>query len=250
MAEEYKERLTGNKISLFNPNYIVYKFLIKDLEFAIKKFSSGRLLDVGCGNKPYKEMFPKTVTEYIGCDIEQSNLKLVDIICPATDLAFDDQSFDTVFCTQVLEHVFDHKKAFFEISRVLKPGGVFIGSLPMTWQHHEEPYDFFRFTKYGIERLISEAGLEIEYIRANGGKWALLGQMIITNFSDKPNNSELLSKFKNLIFRLLLMKVWINLIFSQLDKISSHPEYYHTLNFVFVAKKASDQSNKANQTTL
>lgn len=235
----YKRRLAGTTNSPLSPEYLVYKFLIPDLEDAINNFASGNVLDVGCGNKPYKNIFPDSIKEYIGCDIEQSSLKVVDKICPATALDFDKDSFDTVFCTQVLEHVYDHKKAIFEIGRVLKPGGFFIGSVPMAWPHHEEPFDFFRFTKYGLEGLIKEAGMEVEYIKANGGKWALLGQLIILNFTDKSLKPRFSTKIKKLFFRLSLSKLWINLIFGRMDKLSSQPAFHHTLNFVFVAKKLS-----------
>ncbi|MBN9350818.1 MAG: class I SAM-dependent methyltransferase [Chitinophagaceae bacterium] len=237
MASEYRHRIEGIHSSLLDPYYLVYYFLNHDLKEVIAKYAKGKVLDVGCGNKPYKNQFPDSITEYVGCDIEQSNLRVVDKICPATDLDFDDNSFDTVFCTQVLEHVYDHRTAFKEISRVLRPGGYFIGSLPMAWPHHEEPTDFFRFTKYGLEGLIKEYGLEVELIKANGGKWAFLGQMIIINFSEKPGENKSLSRLKTLVFKILLCKVWINLIFRKLDKISSQPEYHNTLNFVFVARK-------------
>lgn len=237
MADGYKRRLTGTGNSLLSPEYLVYKFLIPDLENAISKYSAGKVLDVGCGNKPYESKFPTSVTDYVGCDVEQSSLKVVDVLCPATQLSFENNAFDTVFCTQVLEHVYDHKKAVFEIARVLKPGGFFIGSVPMAWPHHEEPYDFFRFTKYGLEGLIKEAGLEVEYIKANGGKWALLGQFIILSFLEQSQNPRILTRIKRILFRLTLSKVWINFIFGRLDKISSQPAYHHTLNFVFVAKK-------------
>lgn len=237
MAEHLVDRLHSTKVSLLSPYYLVYKFLIPDMERAIHEYGKGDVLDVGCGNKPYQSSFPDTIHSYTGCDVEQSSLRVVDVICPATNLAFKDASFDTVLCTQVLEHVYDHKKAFFEISRVLKPGGCFIGSLPMAWPHHEVPYDFFRFTKFGIEGLAKESGLEIEYIKANGGKWALLGQMIIIAFNEKPQHPGLLSRFKNFIFRITLGKFWVNLVFGNLDRLSSHPNEFNTLNFVFVARK-------------
>ncbi len=230
-------RRTDYSVSIFDPNYIAYKFLIPDLKSAINTYASGTVLDIGCGNKPYLSFFPKDITQYIGCDIEQSSLKLVDIICPATDLKIQDNSMDTVFCTQVLEHVYDHKKAFFEISRVLKPNGYIIGSLPMTWPHHEEPYDFFRFTKYGLTELMREVGLTPVYIKANGGKWALTGQMLMLSFTEKPKHPSILSKVKNILFRATLGKVWLNLIFSTLDRLSSHDKEHNTLNFVFVARK-------------
>lgn len=239
MTEEYRSRFEGADVSIFGQQYIHYRYLIPDLEQAIKNYATGKVLDVGCGNKPYLNRFPDTVTEYIGCDVEQSSLRMVDKICPATDLDFEDKMFDTVFCTQVLEHIYDHTKAFFEMSRVLRPGGMLIGSVPMCWPHHEEPYDFFRFTKYGIEGLLKQSKLETVYVKANGGKWALLGQLIILNFTERAPGQKFLSRFKNNIFRLLLGKLWVNLIFGRLDKISSTPEYHNTINFVFVARKGN-----------
>ncbi|HRP88523.1 MAG TPA: methyltransferase domain-containing protein [Edaphocola sp.] len=234
---QYQKRKANSKISLLDSSYLHYKFLIPDLLGAINKYAKGRLLDVGCGNKPYESEFPNAVTEYLGCDVAQSDRKVVDVICPATDLAFEDNNFDTVFCTQVMEHVYNHKKAFFEVSRVLKKDGLLIGSVPMAWPHHEEPYDFFRFTKYGLTGLLEEAGFEIVELKANGGKWALLGQMMVLTFSGQSAQPNVFTKLKRLLFRITFSKVWIHLIFGNLDRLSSHPEYYNTLNFVFVAKK-------------
>lgn len=237
MAEPLIERLQSTRVSIFNPNYLVYKFLNPDLINAIIRYGKGDVLDVGCGNKPYQSSFPATISSYTGCDVVQSSKKVVDTICPATDLAFADNSFDTVLCTQVLEHVYDHKKAFREIARVLRQGGCFVGSLPMAWPHHEEPYDFFRFTKYGIGELIKESGLTPELLKANGGKWALVGQMMVLAFSEKAPNPKVLSRIKKLLFKLTLGKLWIHLIFGNLDRISSHSADHNTLNFVFVARK-------------
>lgn len=237
MAENYLQRFEGKELSLFDPYYIHYSYLTPDLIQAIHDYANGRVLDVGCGNKPYEKRFPSSVTEYVGCDVEQSSLKKVDKICSATALDFADNSFDTVFCTQVLEHVYGHTQALHEITRVLKPGGVLIGSVPMTWPHHEEPHDFFRFTRYGLEGLFEEVGLKKEYIKPNGGKWALLGQMIVLTYTQKTDNPSLLTRMRSGIFRLLLGKLWVNLIFGKLDRKNNTPEYWNTLNFVFVARK-------------
>jgi 3-oxoacyl-[acyl-carrier protein] reductase len=94
----------------------------------------------------------------------------VDVICLATDLKFENNKFDTVLATQVLEHVYDHHAMIKESYRVLRPGGQMILTVPFTWELHEEPYDFFRLTKHGLKELFEEAGFEIVYIKANGGK--------------------------------------------------------------------------------
>jgi len=135
------QRLDKPEASLNSSSYLVYKYLFRDLKTVIAKYASGKLLDVGCGNKPYQSLFTNLET-YTGCDVVQSSRFLVDVICPATKLDFENESFDTIFSTQVLEHVDDHQEAFSEISRVIKPGGYFIFSVPFTWELHEEPYDF------------------------------------------------------------------------------------------------------------
>jgi len=231
-------RKMDTKISILDPSYIFYKFLIPDLKYAISKYATGRVLDIGCGNKPYKSLFDeKGCKEYIGCDIVQSDLKLVDIIAPATDIPLEDNTFDTVFSTQVLEHVFDHNKVIGEAYRLLKPGGYFIASLPMVWPHHEEPHDFFRFTRHGLQQLLTQNNFEIEYIKGNGGKWATLGQIITLTFLQNRRKPTLVSKLKSYAYRFSLSKVWVNLIFGNLDKISHEDEDFHTLNFLFVARK-------------
>ena len=93
---------------------------------AIEHHASGKVLDIGCGNKPYQSLFVGRITEYIGCDVVQSDKNKVDVICPATQLSFNNESFDTVFSTQVIEHVDDPFKMLSESSRVLKPGGILI----------------------------------------------------------------------------------------------------------------------------
>ena len=228
------ERLARPSASINATSYLVYHYLFRDLEKAVARYAKGDVLDVGCGNKPYASWF-NGVSKYTGSDVVQSSLNKVDVICPATALAFDDGSFDTVFSTQVLEHVDDHQRAFAEINRVLKPGGYFIFSVPFTWELHEEPYDFFRFTKYGIRFLMSKFGFsEIEII-PNGGKWAALGQirvnMIWSMFRKYPKVA--------LVFKLFVkytgIRAVLNLFYLALDTIDR--DDLLTLNYVCVGQK-------------
>jgi SAM-dependent methyltransferase len=172
------ERLEGYTTSLDDPSYLVYRGLFSALEKA-SVHAKGRLLDIGCGNKPYERMFDGRITEYLGCDVIQSSGKRVDILCPATTIPLEDGSVDTVLCTQVIEHVSDHRGLVREAFRLLRPGGILIISGPMYWPLHEEPYDFFRFTKHGFRHILEDAGFVAHSIESNGGKWALCGQVLI-----------------------------------------------------------------------
>ena len=88
-------------------NYIHYYFLIRDIKDAIQQYAKGDFLDLGCGNKPYEGLYKPLTTSQTGCDIIQSDKNRVDVICPVTELMFNNEQFDAVFCTQVLEHVFE-----------------------------------------------------------------------------------------------------------------------------------------------
>src|SRR5918993_5661142 len=177
MREEGLDRLTYKDISAFNQHYIVTSFIVSDIKVAIEKYAKGNLLDIGCGNKPYLSLFSDKVEKYIGCDIIQSSLNSVDVICPSNELAFDNDSFDTAFSTQVLEHVADHQGVVAETYRILKKGGYAIFTVPFAWELHEEPYDFYRFSKHGLKDLFEKKGFEIISIKSNGGKWASVFQL-------------------------------------------------------------------------
>ena len=93
-----------NHIDITNSYYLVYQPLIRDLKNAVSNYARGKVLDIGCGNKPYLKMFDNNCDEYIGCDIIQSSGNKVDIICKATKIPLEDNTLGTIFCTQVIAH--------------------------------------------------------------------------------------------------------------------------------------------------
>jgi SAM-dependent methyltransferase len=215
-------RLNSTEIKSYNKDYLVYYFLYESIQNAIGKYAKGSLLDIGCGNKPYAQWLNPYISKHLGCDIVQSSENSVDIICEANNIPLDDNSFDTVFCTQTIEHVGDYQKMVDEAYRLLKPGGYFIVSGPMYWPLHEEPYDFFRFTKYGFEKTLNNSGFECIEVNPNGGKWALFGQVIIQTL---PNFFTFPKAFKSIH----------NLFFKYLDKKFYDP--INTLNYVAIGRK-------------
>jgi len=95
-----------------------------------------------------------------------------DFVGDALRLPIRDRSVDIVFATQVIEHVTNPHIMVKECKRVLRPNGCLILSGPFFWPLHEEPYDFFRFTKYGFEQLLKDAGFREWQILEDGGDWA------------------------------------------------------------------------------
>lgn len=236
--QENVARVADWHIKSKHPHFIHYYFLIHDIKEGIRNFAKGDFLDLGCGNKPYETLYKPVTKSQIGCDIIQSDRNRVDVICPVTDLNFNADSFDSILCTQVLEHVFEHDKMMKEIYRVLRPGGNVILTVPFAWELHEEPYDFFRYTKHALRQLFEQHGFQIEYIKPNGGKWAAIYQlrtnMLYHSFITRKTFYNKLKKILFMEFRLTQLR---NHFAIWLDKKFRDENF--TLNYIVVAHKPS-----------
>jgi SAM-dependent methyltransferase len=229
------ERLKLDSIGPFHQHYIVHRILTADIK-AAAGYAQGNLLDIGCGNKPYEKLF-STVNKYVGCDIAQSSENVVDVICFADKLSFEDASFDTVFSTQVIEHVDNFPGMIAESYRVLKKQGYLILTAPFCWELHEEPYDFHRFSKYGLQYDLEKAGFEIIEIKPNGGKWAAIFQMGLNVLFSTRKYRTFRSRLVKLIFVHLRFIYLYNKLGAWLDQKYFDPIL--TLNYLVVAKKPS-----------
>ena len=146
----------------FNPFFIIRRGLFRNIS-ALSKHLRGRLLDFGCGSKPYRALFD--VTAYIGTDIEISGHdhrnEEIDVYYDGKTLPFDNASFDSIFSSEVFEHIFNLPEILDELYRVLKPGGHMLITVPFVWDEHEIPFDFARYTSFGIRHILTEKGFTI-----------------------------------------------------------------------------------------
>ncbi len=154
---------------------------MRPLSIALRESATharGRMLDVGCGHRPYQAWLPSAVTRYIGLDYETADAS-PDLVGDALRLPFPSSSFDTVLSTQTLEHLTDPFQAFDEMARVLTAGGSLILTAPQSWREHELPYDYFRFTSFGLRHLCEQANLRVTRLEAVGRAWAHVGQSFL-----------------------------------------------------------------------
>lgn len=156
---------------------INYSVLQKNLDCL-----KGRVIDLGCGTSPYKADILKVADEYIGVDWENSchDQSNVDVFADLTEqIAFEDGYADTVVSFQVMEHLPEPSFFLSECYRILRSGGTLFITVPFMWHVHEAPYDFFRYTRHGLEYLLKKSGFVDIKIYENTGFW----QMWILKFN-------------------------------------------------------------------
>lgn len=166
LAQQYKPSLMGLMV---NPFYHARRGLYRAIS-AMAPRLEGRLLDVGCGRKPYQSLFP--ASEYVGLEIdtpENRARKQADYFYDNGEpFPFPDQCFDGLICNQVLEHVFTPDLFLTDIRRVLKPGGKLLLTIPFVWDEHEQPWDYARYSSFGLKSLLEKNGFEVvEQVKIN-----------------------------------------------------------------------------------
>lgn len=151
-----------------NPFYFVRHELYKSIR-ALAPNLNGLVLDVGCGEKPYESFFTNA-SRYVGMEFDSPDKRLksrADIFYNGRQFPFEDNSFDGVLATEVLEHIFNPDQFLAEIRRVLKPGGRLLLTCPFIWDEHEQPFDYARYSSFGLNHLLNKNGFEIIKTKKN-----------------------------------------------------------------------------------
>jgi SAM-dependent methyltransferase len=171
--------------------YCVRKAIFESIKMAAPKFS-GSVLDVGCGQMPYKDYLLKhnpNISKYIGLDIENSSIhdtSIADLTWDTKTIPTPDNIFDSAMATEVLEHCFEPTETLKEIYRVLKPGGFFFFTVPFLWPLHETPYDAYRYTPFSLKHHLEKAGFDEIEIKSLGGWHASMAQMLGLWVTESP----------------------------------------------------------------
>ncbi len=169
-------------------NRLITGILDREIERTSRTYLRGRIVDIGCGRKPYARFMPAAVVAHVGVDHEASphGTGAVDIVASAYAIPVEDESFDGALATSVLEHLEEPEEALREWYRILRPGAYIILELPHMWHLHEEPRDFYRFTNHGIRYLLEKVRFEVVELEALTGFWAT-GAQSLAYYLDRGN---------------------------------------------------------------
>lgn len=215
-----------NRRDMSDNNFIDVKLRLNRLDLYIVRTSienslkkilpglCGVLLDVGCGQMPYKPILtsPESkVIKYIGLDQKNNEIhkNKPDITWKDGKIPLDDNSVDCAVATEVFEHCPEPDKVIGEISRVLKPEGLLFFTVPFLWPLHEAPYDEYRYTPFSITRILKQNGFSDIDLKPLGGWDASLAQILGLWVRRRPMNrwkrfflSVLLIPFISILYRL------------------------------------------------
>lgn len=195
----------------------------------------GNILDYGCGSKPYEHLF-KHAKSYIGVDINMSGHdhwdSKVDCYFDGANLPFKNKGFDAIVSFEVFEHVFNLPEILMELNRVLDDDGILAITIPFAWEEHEIPYDYARYTMYGMISELKKAGFQMVSTKKTTTYIMAISQLLILyilkNLSPK---NRILKKVIQLIviFPITLTTLILNKILPE--------KYDYYLNCLYIAKK-------------
>lgn len=219
------------------PAYNVNRIAGHQIRDRAARYFSGRMIEIGCGTKAKALLVGEFVNEHIGLDHEdcphdQSN---IDLFGTAYNIPVDDESFDCVLSTAVMEHLEEPQLALNEAFRVLRPGGIALYTMPLFWHLHEEPRDFFRYTKYGLQHLFTNSGFFILEITPLSGFWTTFGTELnyyLRRFARGP--------FKPIVQGFTAVS---NLFYPLLDESKLRDERF-TWMYIVIAQKPDKSINR------
>jgi SAM-dependent methyltransferase len=225
------KKIREKYVSLFPLKYVEPRIYATN-EF-VKRSAVGipegsKVIDLGAGECQYKKYFEKC--EYVSQDVccyEGFNYPKLDIVSDITKIPVKDGTFDYALCTEVIEHVYDTRGMFKEISRILKPGGKVYMTVAANAPEHQIPHDYFRFTRYSARKLAEDYGFEVERLEPAGGYFNF-ASTVLMSFGMTPAT-------RPIWYVLLPFSFIVSFVLNKLDFLDKEKHYTH--HFFLVAKK-------------
>ncbi len=225
----------AHKINYLHHNWLIFKIGNK-LVRRHKNYFKGNVYDLGCGERPYEQEILSVASTYTGVDWSKTLHELkADIIADLNKrLPIDNEVADTVTSFQVMEHIAEPQIFLNEAYRILKKGGQIILTVPFQWHIHEAPYDYFRYTPFGLKYLLAKSGFHKINIKVYAGFFTML-IMKINYFSVRFIRGP---KILRCIIKAVLILFWnIGQLFAPLlDKLDRSKEQ-ESPGYIIIAKK-------------
>lgn len=229
-------RTPTTRWSVWKFNWLANHKILSALDRA-RPHASGLLLDVGCGSRPFEPVFQGRVRRYYGTDLRASRYlggRRPDAFATAEALPFRDGAFDTLLGLSMLTYLPEPGRMLDEAARVLRPGGILLLEFTQMAPLHDEPHDFFRFTRYGAAWLLGRSGFEpLEFIPI-GGLWARVGLSTIAALNRVNRGPwRILTEIQ-----VRILYVVLQLLFELMDRVFYSPR--EVLAHLVVARRTPD----------
>jgi len=202
-------------------------------EFARRRQPGETILDAGCGENRFRALFARCRCWGYDRGIGDARWDYgrIDIRGALEALAVRPAALDGAICLVVLEHLPHPDRFLAELSRALKPGGELLLAVPLLWEVHQRPHDYFRFTRPGIALLLEEAGFEIVRCEPMGGFFTLMARRSVNCLSFFQGS------WKWPLF--VLLAPWLGLVLPlllpALDRLDSNRDF--TLGYEVLARR-------------
>lgn len=198
----------------FNPRrYEIETFVSKSAR-SLKPGS--KVLDAGAGPCPYKPFFAKC--NYEATDFVDSD-KILDFTCSLDNIPKPAGTYDAIFCTEVLEHVENPQEVMDELHRVLRKSGKLYLTCPQGWMLHQEPYNYFYFTKYGLASVLKKSGFEKIRISPMGGYFEFLADALRFNSIAEQWKKIKIIYYPLALIDLIVFKMLFSFVLFHLDSL-------------------------------
>lgn len=146
--------------------------------FSAQLPSGARVIDVGAGGGHYRHLFAEQAYFALDRGYEQSSHAGLDVIADIRMMPYAEGKIDAAICVEVIEHVFETTQLLGELNRIIRPGGHLLLTSPLCFGEHMPPWDFYRFTRFALEKLLTDAKFEIESLEARGGFFMLTAYLV------------------------------------------------------------------------
>jgi SAM-dependent methyltransferase len=200
---------------------------------------SGRVLDFGCGSMPYAACF-SGAQQYIGLEYDRDLVQGSHYVNGSiyfyngSKLPFSDNQFDSIVCFQVIEHVEDLHSVLLELKRISRPNANILFTGPLLWPEHETPFDFRRYTRWGIAQVFELAGFEVSEIKPLGSVYDVVCVFVL----DHLNTHRFIAA--RLFGRLICPCInLLSILLNKLDPWASRMNRYSYLDLGLVAIRSS-----------